>query len=59
MSTRDIFKEYMLDTVEKLKELKISLKKGAKYQTKKDLADALNLHSSEFYAICYQDDELD
>lgn len=59
LSTKEIFREYMLGTVDKVQELNLSLQKGKKYNSKKELANDLNLWSSEFYAICGNDNELD
>ena len=47
-----------METVKKTENLKITLKSG-KINSKTDLARKINLHSSEFYAICGRDDELD
>ena len=58
-STKDLFRQYFLKTIEKVKELKLKMKKGDRFNSKSSLAKALNLHSSQFYAICYRDNELD
>lgn len=51
LSKNELMKNYFLGTVEKAKTLNIRLSPGI-VNSKKDLANKINLHPTEFNAIC-------